>query len=463
MFEDSIKKAVEEFRNLKPKVVRIIANQDADGVTSASILIKALEREGIKFVCSIARQVNKRIIEELKKEEYNILFFCDLGSKNISLIEEIEKPVFIFDHHMPEKKETKIVHLNPYLDDVNGLTDISAAGIAYIFARELNHENRSEAYLAIVGAIGDAQEKIGFSGYNQDILDEAIVSGKIKVLQDLRIFGMQTKPLHKAFEYSTSPYIPGVTGDERSAIRFLEDIGISVKDSSGRFRRLKDLNDNEVKNLITAIATRRFGSDDSDELYGPVYILQNEDEDSITRDAREFSSLLNCCVRMNKAGLAIGTCLGSIKSKEKAIALNRKYMRDIIDSLNWFYSNKGKESVLEGEGYVLINAEENVGDILIGTLCSLISRSNVYDDGVIVIGLAHGLDDTTKISARIGGINKRALNAGDILSRIVKGLGGNSGGHSFAAGATIKKDKEQEFLKAAKELLEKEIAQEIEV
>ncbi|MEK6904750.1 MAG: DHH family phosphoesterase, partial [Nanoarchaeota archaeon] len=278
--------------------------------------------------------------------------------------------------------------------------------------------------------------------------------------QDLRIFGMQTKPLHKVFEYTTSPYIPGVTGDERSAIKFLEDAGIKVKDSGGKFRRLRDLNETEIKNLITAVATRRFGSDDSDELYGPVYIITDEDEDSMTRDAREFSSLLNCCVRMNKAGLAIGTCLGNKVCKEMAISLNKQYLTDLIRALDWFYRNRGKEAVKENGCYVLINAEENVSDQIIGTLCSLISRSNVYDDGILVIGLAHGLDDSTKISARIGGANKKGLNAAEILNNVVKDLGGYSGGHSFAAGATIKQEKEQEFIKNTVGILDKLAVQE---
>lgn len=453
-FEDALKTAAQHFKEHHAPVVRIIGNQDSDGLAAVSLLIKAFEREKIKFVTSIVRQVNPALIEELKKEHYETLFFVDIGSACIPAIEQISgRTIYVLDHHHTEHPGKNIYHLNPFLYGIDGARDIAAAGIAYLFARALNEENKEEAYLAVIGALGDGQEEKGFTGLNQDILDSAVATGTVFIQQDLRIFGLQTKPLHKAIEYSTSPYIPNVTGNEKHAIRFLEEAGIKTYEH-GKWRKLSDLDEGEIKRLIIAITTKRIGSDENDEIYGPVYLCMKEPEESLTRDLREYSTLLNCCARMRRSGLGIATCLGNARAKEQALELHTRYRRDIIEALNWFYEHKGKESVEEGKGYVIINAEDHINDQLMGTLCSLISRSNIYEDGTIIIGLAHGLDDTTKISARIAGINVHVLNMKNVLQTTLSKLGTTAGGHSFAAGATISQEQEQNFLVYIKENLQ---------
>ncbi len=458
-FEDRIKEAVAAFRQARPFVVRIVANQNADGIAAAGLLVNALQRENIKFVATIVRQVSKDLIEELKKEHYDTYFFVDLGSQHVQLMEGLKRRhVFVFDHHAAEQDASGIFHLNPQLYDVDGLHDISAAGVAYLFARMLNEENKDLAYLALIGAIGDGQEDNGFSGYNQDFLDTAVATQHIVQKHDLRIFGVQTKPLYKALEYSTSPYIPGVTGNEIEAQKFLEKHGIFPLDQ-GKGRYVRDLSEAEIKKLIVAITTQRKGSDENDEIYGPVYLLAAEPEGSMLKDLREFSTLLNCCARMKKGGLGIGVCTGSMASRAKALELHSRYVQDIIHSLHWFYQHKGKEGyVEENKGYVLINVEEAIKDSLLGTLCSLIGRSNIYPDGTILVGMAHGLDDSTRISARIAGTNKLGFHAAKLLDQIVQKTGGHSGGHSFAAGATIPKDQEQSFIVYAQEVFQKQVS-----
>jgi len=458
-FEDCIKEAVAAFKQAKPFVARIVANQNADGIAAAGLLMNMLQREHIKFVVTIVRQMSAGLVEELKKEHYDTYFFVDLGSSHVQLLDSLKRRhIFVFDHHAAEQDAAGIFHLNPQLYDVDGLHDIAAAGVAYLFARALNEENKDQAYLALVGAIGDGQERNGFSGYNQDFLDTAVATQHVVQKHDLRIFGVQTKPLYKALEYSTSPYIPGVTGNEKEAQRFLEKHGVIPLDQ-GKGRHLRDLSEAEVKKLIVAITTQRKGSDENDEVYGPVYLLASEPYGSMLQDLREFSTLLNCCARMRKGGLGLGVCMGSMASRARALELHSKYVQDIISSLHWFYQHKGKENYVEEyQGYVIFNAEEAIKDSLLGTLCSLISRSNIYPDGTILIGSAHGLDDYTKISARIAGANINDLHAGKILEHLTQKFSGQAGGHSFAAGATIPKDQEQAFLLAAKEFLQQYLA-----
>ncbi len=454
-FLESVENAVKEFNNLEKRTVRIIGHLDADGISSTSILISALKRENIKFNVSIIKQVDQNILDELKKEEYSTIFFVDLGSGNLDMIEKTlnNKTIFVLDHHKPEDVKTNLIHVNPHLYNIDGDIELSGAGVVYFFVRKLNEKNKDLAYLAVIGAIGDMQESKGFIGLNNEVLKDAIQSRKIEVKDGLRMFGMQTKPIHKVLEYSTDPYVPGVTGNEKGAIRFLEEIGIDLREN-GKYKKLIHLNQDDTKKLVTGIILRRLGSEDKPEdVLGPIYLLTNEEEENPTKDAREFATLLNACGRLNKPSLGIGTCLENASIKAKAINLLIDYKKEIINSLNWFYSHRNTGDIIEKKGYIIINAEDNIRDTLIGTLASIISKSNLYINGTIILALAHTLEEDTKVSARICGNSN--IDVREIINDILKVTGGIGGGHKGAGGCLILQEKEEEFIKTAEKILGK--------
>lgn len=358
-FVEKIKQTVQIFNNLdKNKPIRIISHCDADGLTSASILVKAFVRKNIKFSLSIVRQIDEKLVDQLKREPYETIFFTDLGSSSLKLLNENlqEKKVFILDHHIIDKTQTDFIQVNPHEFGIDGGKEVSGAGVVYFFVKELDNKNVDIAYLALIGAIGDIQEDKGFVGLNKIILEDAVKSGKLEIKKGLRMFGMQTKPIHKVLEYSTDPYIPNVTGNQEGAIRFLEEIGINFK-ANGRYKKLIHLNDEDMKKLVTAIILTRLGSEENpDDVLGPIYLLKEEEDENPTKDAREYSTLLNAVGRMHKSSLGIGTCLGSKDIKEQALGLLQDYKREIIDSLNWFYKNKENKNIIEGKGYIIINA-----------------------------------------------------------------------------------------------------------
>ncbi len=305
------------------------------------------------------------------------------------------------------------------------------------------------AFLAIIGAIGDVQEtKDGFIGINKEILEDAISSGNLEVKRGLRMFGSQTKPLYKVLQYSTDPYIPGITGNSDASIELLSQLKIN------HTKKLIHLSEEEIKNLVAAIIVKRMGSEaEPEDVLGNIYILKDKEEPSPTRDLKEFSTLLNSCGRLNKPSLGIGTCLNDQKSYDLALNLLIKYKGELIESLNWFFRNRNSKEVIESQGLTIINAEDNIKDTLIGTVTSMISKSNIYQPETILISLAHTLDNNTKISIRVSGFKSSKVDLKNILETITKKIGYPTGGHKFAAGSIIPQEKEQEFIKIALENL----------
>ena len=446
-----IEKAVKEFNLLDDKPIRVISHLDCDGLTAASIIIKILKRQNKKFVLSVVKQLNENVLKELSLENYPVVMFTDLGSGYIKLINKYlhNKKIFIFDHHNLDDKSTydNIIHINPHLLEFKEpISNLSGAGITYLFGKSLNKENVDLAYLAVIGVIGDLQN---FDNLNKEILDDAISQGKVLVKYGLKMFGSQTRPLNKILQYSTDPYIPNVTGNEQGTFEFLIETGIDfVQDN--KIKRIIDLNEDDLKKLTTAIILRRMGSEKNPEdIFGNIYILKDEVDEGL-RDAREFSTLLNCCGRLNKPSVGIGVCLDNFSLKEKANELLKQYRLELINGLNWFYSNKDK--FIKGENFVVVNAETNIRDTLIGTLISIVSKSNTYKDGTILIGMAYTLDNNIKISSRQCNTNKHDLSV--ILKEIVNGYG-ETGGHKQACGAIIPLEKEQDFINNSKEVLNK--------
>ncbi|HLD97314.1 MAG TPA: DHH family phosphoesterase, partial [Candidatus Nanoarchaeia archaeon] len=343
-FESLVAEAAEKFSQInKSETIRIVSHLDADGLSSAAIIVKTLLRENRKYCLSILHQLTEEAAMQLSAESYNHYLFTDLGTGQFSILRKqfahSGKKIFILDHHhiQDEFEAENIVHVNPHLAGIESSREISGAGVSYLFSKALNNLNTDLAHLALIGAIGDMQEERGFSEINSNILADAKKAGTLKVITGLRLFGVQTKPLHRVLNQSSEFLIPGITGSESAAIQFLLQLGINPKGTgTTEWRKLTDLTDEELVKLATAVVLQRIGQESPEAIIGPVYILKQETEGSPLRDAREFATLLNACGRLGKASAGIGACLGDAKCKEEALRQLDEYKQQIASSMTWY-------------------------------------------------------------------------------------------------------------------------------
>ncbi|MDP2750251.1 MAG: DHH family phosphoesterase [Nanoarchaeota archaeon] len=463
-FKEYVKECAKKFEEFDAtKVIRLVSHLDADGISAASIIIKALNKKNRKYSISIIPQLDKKALEELSNEKYEYYIFTDLGS---GIIKDIcatlsGRRILILDHHeiqegynqCSQSEQDLIVHVNPHLFGIDGSKEISGAGVVYLFSKEIS-DVKEMAHIAVVGAIGDIQDDNGFLRLNSEILKEAVANGKMKVNVGPRFFGAQTRPLHKVLEYCSDPLIPGVSGSESGAIQFLNQIKIDPKKGAG-WRKLVHLNKEEMQRLITGIIMKRLGEKRPDDVLGHIYTLIEEERESPTRDAREFSTLLNACGRLNRASLGIGVCLGDKKMKKRAIASLADYKKEIVKALDWYHQNKNKPGILIGDNFIIIHAKDQVMSTMIGTLASIISKSGDLKDGTYILSLAQAADGTTKVSLRLAGKAKETeIDLRTVIQDIVKITGGEAGGHMNAAGAIIPTLIEEEFISTAKKVFE---------
>ncbi len=421
---------IEEVSKTKP--IMVISHHDTDGITSAAIMAKTLQRWNKKFSLTIVKGLEESFIKSLPDD--HLLLFLDLASGSLNYLREKNTQVIVFDHHeIVQQIPPNVLMVNPLLTQSE---PISAAGICYLFAKLVSPENKDLANLAVIGMVGDALEKnLG------KVYDEILKDAEVIIKKGLLLYP-STRPLDKALEYSSSPFIPGVTGSFKGVIELLKEANIVRKD--GRYKALYELTDEEMSSLLTAVMLRCIGEKKQDHYIGNLYLVKFFNK---LEDAREFSALINACSRMDHSRVALGFCLGNKKCKEEAEKIYVEYKQHLVAALKYVSES---EKIL-GEKYTIINGKNHIKDTIIGTVASIISHSPMYDEGTIIVALAYN-EDKIKVSARMSG--KDGRNVRDVLNQVVMQLGGEVGGHPNAAGCLIAREQEQTFIDSLKIVLE---------
>jgi len=434
---------------MRQKKVKLVAHYDADGLCSASIMMRALMREGVEFELRVLKQLTDAEIAELSVEENDFLVLADLGSGQVASLAGIlgKTQVLILDHHDPARKEhMNLMHINPLLFSED---EISASMVCYLFAKSLDVRNTELIDLAVVGAIGDIMdEKWELKGLGRKVLEEAETLGKISMGRGLRLYGRNSRPLHKSLEYSTDAVIPGITGSESNAVQFLAELGIDLKEQ-GRFRKLKDLSLDEQQRLASAIIMERLkeGVDDAEDVFGDIYNLVGRPED--LQDAREFATLLNACGRTGNYHVAVRLCMGDMDAISASWDIMETYRQMLADGMNWVRGG----CVSQRSALALIDGGQRIPDTIIGTLSSLALNSDLVEPGKLVVGFADAGNGKLKVSARMP--RDLSFNLRDILVGAARAVEGEAGGHTYAAGALIDASKKEEFIKAIENKISK--------
>ncbi|MEM3636923.1 MAG: DHHA1 domain-containing protein, partial [Thermoproteota archaeon] len=314
--------------------------------------------------------------------------------------------------------------------------------------------------LAIVGALADLQDKNErreLRGLNSIIVNDAEERGLIKVEDDFVFFGRETRPISKAI--ASTPYIqiPGLTGNETAVINLLRSLSI-VFEENGRLRTLAELSVDEKHKLLAGILQVMIDAGltlpEEFPLIGKVYTLVKEDKWSPTRDAREFSFLLNSLGRMGAFEVALKLSLGFRgEILEKALEISKEYTNSIQSAISQILSLPG--AIQETKNLIVIRGEGIVNPNIVSPISTMIAGGPLYKEDKILVVVSNQNQEELRISVRISSkLVEKGVNAGKIIESVSKKLGGVGGGHNVAAGATIPRKKLIKFLEEVESLLD---------
>ncbi|MGF3521965.1 MAG: DHH family phosphoesterase [Candidatus Bathyarchaeia archaeon] len=468
VFLTSANKAAQVIRETAEKdgFIHVFSHLDADGISAAGIIGKALFRLDARFRIRITQWVDEKIISEIITDKPELVILTDFGSGYLDLLNQKipNVKIVILDHHQVTgaTQNPNFTQVNPHSYGIDGATDISGSGVAYFTARAMNPKNTDLSPIALVGALGDMQDRYDqrkLSGLNELIVEDAVNTKLVTVEKDLTFFGRETRPIHRTLASTTNPFLPGLSGEEDKSLAFLSSLDIPLKNGD-KWRALRDLTEEEKKRLCSALAEYLLSKGlhyEVTNLIGYNYILNNEEPGTSLRDGREFAVVLNSTGRLNRPSLGIALCMGERGAAlEEANKVLEDYRKDINKYLLWVMEKP--ERLRELENIYVINGENFVNEKIIGTLSSIIvSNLPKVDKPLIAYAQVTG-EGVAKFSARTTyvGVNK-GVNLGEVMQVASQQVNGKGGGHNIAAGAQAPLDKAEAFVHHVNELVGKQL------
>ena len=444
--------------------VLVVAHIDADGICASAIASKTLSRLGKVHEVIFVKNLDKDSVDDINKSNASLVWLVDLGSGSLSSI--TRQNVVVSDHHVPDQgwmagqtslfDFSGLVHINPHNCRMDGAGEISGSGVTYVISKRIDAKNIDLAYLAVVGATGDIQDQAGSGliGYNRKILQDAVSNNDVEIIDDLRLFGRETRPLIQFIQYCNDPVLPGLTSDSNGCSSFFAAVGIETK-RNGSWRSWTDLDDDEkdiVKMALVELLERSGSS--AERLMGEVYILPKYEKGSELRDAKEFATLLNSCGRYDDAPIGMRICLGDKNALNDAKKNRSEHKKQLSTAMNYIRQSK---IIRERKWVQYFHAHGEIKDTIIGIAAGMVLSSDLVRNDIPMIAFAD-TDGGVKVSARA---DKSLVIKGLDLSAAVKTaaekVGGYGGGHNIAAGATIPEGREYDFLHIIEDIIETQI------
>ncbi len=446
-----------------PGEIWVAPHYDCDGISAAAVLGRALQRAGKRFRIRFLPRISAEGLREIAESGCKLVVFLDIGS---GYLEEIQKAlvdngcrVVVCDHHQPvgEVRSGSLMHLNPLEDGIEA--NISGAGVSYVLARAMGPENRDLAAFAIVGAIGDAQvgslgADWGLFGLNKEMVKDAENAGKLRAGKGLRLWGRYGRPLHKAIEWSDELAVPNVSESESLCVQFLKELGIPLQRADGGWRALAELSLEEQQKLAAGIIKERVaaGLENPEWIFGDVYELCG----MALPDANEFSTALNACGKTGSPWKGVAACWDSGGGIEET---KERYRKQLGAAFRWLGKEAKKEdgAVKRLAAANAIFAGPKVSEHLLSNAVSMLHRSGLLPDKALIAFADAG--ELCKVSSRASDpLVASGMDLSKAIAAAARHCGGQGGGHKGAAGATIPKGSEEEFLAVAAALLGQQVA-----
>jgi len=429
------------------RIITVVHHIDADGVTSGAIAAESLQRHGAAHQVQAVKSLDEYHIMKLKALQPQALWFCDLGST--AYMHFPGTPRLVCDHHqlVRDGNEETFAHVNPLLDGMSG-EEVSGAGCAYLVATALDARNTDLLPLALVGAAGDLQDrKLGrFTGTNAVLLAHGQILGLVAERTDLAWFGTETRPLRKFLHFSNNPEVPGLSRDGRNVERLLAQWGVDLDADRATWSSLDEATRQRLRSRVVEHLLDCGLHESVKQLFRQIVTLSKETPGAPTRELQEFSTLLNGTARYDRPEVGLAVARGD-RGEAYAQALDllldhRRHLAGALDSL-------AQAGIQERVAVQWVHLEDRVRDTVVGIVCGMALDGLGLRRDMALVGFAWTPDGRTKVSARAPHeLQGRGIDLATAMREAAATVGGQGGGHKGAAGATIPRDREGEFLAA---------------
>jgi single-stranded-DNA-specific exonuclease len=420
-----------------PRRWRVIYHYDADGIASASSALRAFGRLGYPAQATALAGVERERMADLVRSTAGPILVVDTGSSWLDVFEGHPHPVVVLDHHKypgvptPPALPAHVAFVNPLDWGVDGMTEMCAATLTWLFTVFLDPMNWDNAPWGLSGAIGDRQHVGGFHGLNARLVEEATRRSLVVRRPGVALFG---PTMGAAIVGSIDPYVRGLSGRPEQVGIFLDTLGIDPA------RPPSSLTADETQRLVAELRRRLTESGVAPEA---VQVL---DQDRwfippLGLDAEEVSNRQSASGRAKSPGLGVAYSLGDLSAAERVRAAEDGWRTGILKGLQRI-EDEGVNSMSSLQWF------SSPDTTLAGTQAGM-AMLYLLDPERPVFAFSEG-GGPTKLSARA---TLRLVEHGVDLSvacaTAASAVGGEGGGHRVASGATIPAGTRDRFLAEA--------------
>ncbi|WP_297980164.1 single-stranded-DNA-specific exonuclease RecJ [uncultured Methanobrevibacter sp.] len=446
--------------------IKIYSHTDCDGISSGAILTSILKRIGKNYEIEI---VNLDVLEDLPIE-HELTIFSDLGSgQPVDKHAKEDSKILILDHHPPLKEidycdtvDHTYLEINPIFYGIDGSLEICGGGLCYLLAKEFGYTDLS--WIGVLAAIGDMQNtKTGkLVGLNNSILEDAKKEGLVRSNPDLSLYGKQTRPLFVALSYFSDVKLP-ITDNRNACIALLKKLGIPRRNQYDQAITLSDLSFEDKKKLINALITMiskeiptKYSSYVPKLVIADSYEFLQEEDGTFLRDASEFSTAMNACVRNDRSEVAL-----KILEGDRVLALDE--LEEISKGHRYYLATNitkiGEENKIKEMDNLQYFDGTGIRSNVVGTIAGMVLSQGDWRKPMIAFTQVSEENDDLKISLRCSRLLAYdGIHFGNIIREVAQSLGGSGGGHNVACGAYIPKEKQEEFLELMNKKLDGKLA-----
>ncbi|HXW67085.1 MAG TPA: DHH family phosphoesterase [Thermoplasmata archaeon] len=426
---------------------RVIYHYDADGIASASSILRAFSRLGYAAQATALSGVERERMAELLRATASPVLVADTGASWLDLYGGHPHPVVVLDHHQypgvptPPALPSHVALVNPLDWGVDGMSEMCAATLSWLFTIFLDPRNWDNAAWGLSGGIGDRQHVGGFRGLNRLLVDEAVRRSLVVRRAGLPLFGAS---VGAAVSTSIDPFVRGLSGHPSETAAFLASVGVEADRSPA------SLSPEESARLASALRDRLVAT------RVPPEALELIDQErwflpALGLDAEEVSNRQSAAGRARSPGLGIAFALGDRAAAERLRRAEEGWRGGILKGL----------LRLEEEGVnsmSFLQWFESPDTTLAGTQAGM-AILYLLDPNRPVFVLSHGERGPSKVSARATrGLVERGLDLAAACREAARSVGGEGGGHRIASGATIPAGAAPAFLEAADRVIGGQIA-----
>jgi RecJ-like exonuclease len=365
----------------------------------------------------------------------------DTGSSWLDVFEHHPHPVVVLDHHKypgaptPPPLLDHVAFVNPLDWGVDGMTEMCAATLTWLFTIFLDPLNWDNAPWGLSGAIGDRQHVGGFHGLNARIVEEAVLRSLVVRRPGVALFG---GTMGAALAGGIDPFVPGLSGRPTEVGQFLDTLGIDAA------RAPSSLTEEETQRLVTALrerlSARRVAPEAAQVLDQDRWFVP-----SLGLDAEEVSNRQSAAGRAKMPGVGVAYALGDPVAAERVRHAEDGWRNGILRGLRRL-EEEGVNSMSSLQWF------ESPDTTLAGTQAGM-AILYLLDPERPVFAFSEG-SGPTKVSARTTlRLVDRGVDLSVACATAATAVGGEGGGHRVASGATIPAGSRSQFLAEADRVL----------